>query len=99
MPVETLTTSSWDVTHALTRAGHGSRPAIRSGTGTTALPPVSIPLYRRPDGHPLGGVLRQKQNCSKNRVAHFGRSSRNVLGSPSTACPGARHCLGEGGRP
>jgi hypothetical protein len=35
---------------------------IKSATGTTALPPVSIPSYRRPNGHPLGSVFRQKQS-------------------------------------
>jgi hypothetical protein len=49
---------------------NGCRPARPAGTT------VSIPSYRRPNGHPLGSVLRQKQNDSENRLAYYGRSSR-----------------------
>ena len=62
-------------------------PAIKSAAGTTTLRPVSTPLYRRPNGHPLGGVLFQEQHCTDNRLAYYGRSSRTLPGSHSTASP------------
>ena len=59
-------------------------PAIKSLWEQKVLPPVSIPSYRRPNGHPLGSVLRQKPNGSENTLAYYGRSDRTLLGSHST---------------
>ncbi len=72
MPVETLITSSCGVAMRSPVPDMAHDPAIGSRTGTTASPPVCIPLYMRPNGHPLGSVLRQKQNGSENRLAHYG---------------------------